>query len=428
MGKNMINFCGLDFGTSNSSMGFLQNHHIKLTEFENKTYIPSSIFFEFDQEKPFFGDEAKKRYIDCKEGRIIWSPKNALGTNLINEKTQIENKQISFKNIIGLIIKNIKYKCEIQAEQDMTNIVVGRPVFYNDKDQKLDRDAQNAMLEILNNLGFKNVEFEYEPIAAATHYEQSVNKEEIALIVDMGGGTSDFTIAKLEKRAKPTNDKILSIGGIHIAGTNFDKRLNLKSLMPELGLGSQYKTLEGEWFSIPSTLYNDMATWHKIGFCYNKKSINYIKGKIYCSDSPYKLQRFLQIIEQRLGHNLAIAVEQAKIALSAYETTSLRVQELEPIIDTLITKSDFEDAIFEDVEKIMSTLKTTIANAKIHKTSISAIFMTGGASLVPLVRNSILLYLPQAKLIDGDKFGSVATGLALIASMKFGCPFNNNLA
>jgi hypothetical chaperone protein len=416
----MSNFCGLDFGTSNSSMGFLKNNHIKLTEFDNRTYIPSSIFFEFDEELPCFGDEAIKRYIDGKEGRMIWSPKNALGTNLINEKTQIKDKNVSFKDIIGLIIKNIKKRCEIQSQQEMTSIVVGRPVFYNDKDRKLDAAAQDAMLEILKSLGFKNIEFEYEPIAAAAHYEQSINNEEIALIVDMGGGTSDFTIAKLDKCSASQGKKILSIGGIHIAGTNFDRRLSLNSMMPELGLHSSYKTLEGKWTSIPPTLHKDLATWHKIGFCYNKKNINYVKGKIFCSNSPYKFERLLQTLEQRLGHNLAIAIERAKITLSTHELALLKVQYLEPIIDISITKNEFEESIHVDVEKILSTLESTIIDAQISKTSITAVFMTGGASLVPIVRNSILSSLPQAKLVDGDKFGSVATGLTLIASKKFG--------
>lgn len=420
MGNIMGNFCGLDFGTSNSSMGFVKNNQITLTSFGSRTYIPSSIFFEFDEERPYFGDEAKKRYIDGREGRMIWSPKNALGTNLILEKTQIQDKNLSFKEIIGLIIKNIKETCEMQAQQNMMSIVVGRPVFYNDRDQKLDSDAQDAMLEILKSLGFKNVAFEYEPIAAATHYEQSVEREEIALIVDMGGGTSDFTIAKLNKYGTSTENKILSIGGIHIAGTNFDKRLSLKSLMPELGLYSSYKTLEGKWFLIPPTLHKDLATWHKIGFCYNKKNINYVKDKIYCSDAPYKFERLLRTLEQRLGHNLAMAVEQAKIELSTHETALIQIPDLQPRLDISITKNELEEALSEDVEKILSTLKSAIIDAQIQRTSIRAVFMTGGASLVPLVRHSILSYLPQAKLIDGDKFGSVATGLSLIASMKFG--------
>lgn len=416
----MSNFCGLDFGTSNSSMGFLYQNHIKLTAFDHKTYIPSAIFFEFDEKYPLFGNQAIQRYIDGAEGRMIWSPKNALGTNLMHEKTTIQNKAVSFKEIIALIINNIKNHCEAQSYQNLTHIVVGRPVFYNDKDKKLDDDAQDAMQDILQSIGFKEIVFEYEPIAAATHYEQSIESEEIVLVVDMGGGTSDFTVAKLNKHEKDTTKKILSIGGIHIAGTNFDTRLSLKSLMPELGLNAHYKSLEGNWMPIPPTLHKDLAVWHKIGFCYNKNNTAYVKQKIYTSDQPYKFQRLLQTLEQRLGHNLALLVERAKIALSSQETTAIHIGNLTPVIDIAVHTNDLEDAIRTDVEKIMTTLKQVIHSAQVHKNSINAIFMTGGASMVPLVRKCIRAYLPKAQLIEGDKFGSVATGLGLIASMKFG--------
>lgn len=416
----MSNFCGLDFGTSNSSMGFLHHNHIQLTTFNHRTYIPSAIFFEFDEKYPLFGEKAIQRYIDGCEGRMIWSPKNALGTNLIHEKTTIENKGVSFKEIIALIINNIKTQCLAQSGGDLSSIVVGRPVFYNDKDKKLDNDAQAAMQDILQSVGFKEIEFEYEPIAAATHYEQSITQEEIVLVVDMGGGTSDFTVAKLNKLQKDKAKKILSIGGIHIAGTNFDKRLSLKSLMPELGLHARYKTLEGKCVPIPPTLHKDLATWHKIGFCYNKNNIAYVKQKIHSSDQPYKFERLLQTLEQRLGHHLAIAVEQAKIALSSQEATTIHIGGLTPIIDIAVRAHDLDDAIRGDVEKIIGTLRSVINRAQIHKSSINAIFMTGGASMVPLVRKSIISYLPHARLIEGDKFGSVATGLSLIAARKFG--------
>lgn len=400
-------------------MGYIKNSAIKLADFNNKSYIPSSIFFEFDEAFPFFGEEAKRKYIDGREGRMIWSPKNALGTSLIHEKTQVQDKSVSFKEIISLIIKNIKDKCEREAGQSFKNIVIGRPVFYNDKDQKLDHDAQDAMLGILKGLGFEHILFEYEPIAAAAHYEQSITDEQIALIVDMGGGTSDFTVAKLHKNTPAHESKILSIGGVHVAGTNFDKSLNLKSMMPELGLGSLYKTIEGTWTPLPPTLHKDLATWHKIGFSYNKKNRHYVKGKIYCSDAPYKLERLLQTLEYRLGHSLAMSIEQAKIALSTHQSTLVNINNLYPALDLIITQPDLEEAITNDVEKILTALKSTIANAQIPKSSINVIFMTGGASMVPLVRNNILAYLPQATLIDGDKFGSVAAGLTLIASMRF---------
>lgn len=415
----MNNFCGLDFGTSNSSLGFVEDMAPKLTDFFGRAYIPSSVFFDFD-DGPFFGGEAVKRYIDGKEGRMIWSPKNALGTKLVFDKTLVGRDSFAFTDIIGFIVRNIKAHAEQQARREFTSIVVGRPVYYNDRDKDLDVSAEAAMRTLLADVGFSHIEFAYEPIAAARHYQQSITDEEIALIVDMGGGTSDFTIAKLGAPKTKNEDEILSIGGVHIAGTNFDRHLSLSTVMPELGQDSNYKTIEGKWFKLPPTIHRDLATWHKIGFCYTKNNCNYVKQKIYSSDAPEKMQRLLQTLEQRLGHHVAMAVEQVKIALSSQDKALLSVPQLEPSLDIHIAKKDFENAIRDDVAKIHAALKTTIVDAKIDTAKISAVFMTGGASMVPIVRENILGALPHAKLIDGDKFGSVAAGLTLIAQEKFG--------
>ncbi len=422
--SNLVkNSCGLDFGTSNSSIGFIQNDEPVLTQFEDKEYIPSAIFFDHDRDKPYFGNLAIEKYIDGCEGRMIWSPKNALGTGLILEKTQIKDSLMSFKDIIALIIKNLKEQAESQSHSAMQNVVVGRPVFFNDDDTYLDNLAQAALGDILKSVGFKNIEFEYEPIAAAIHYEQSITSQELALIVDMGGGTSDFTVAKLEPTTKnPHKDRkknILSVGGIHVAGTDFDRQLSLKTLMPELGLGARYKSLEGAWLDVPPGLFRDLATWHKIGLLYNNKNISYIKSKIYTSDSAKKFQRLLLTLQKGLGHYLARLVEKAKINLSDSEKTLFTTSEVQPEIIREISKKEFEVSIKELVAQITKTIALAIHDAGVAPSNIDAIFMTGGSSLIPLVRKSILSIMPNARLIEGDKFGSVALGLTLCAREKF---------
>ncbi|MCA9508206.1 MAG: Hsp70 family protein [Myxococcales bacterium] len=416
----MNNFCGLDFGTSNSAIGFYQDNQLKLSDFDGKKYLPSSIFFEYGESQPFFGEEAKRRYIAGSEGRMIWSPKNALGTKLINEKTQVENKKLSYTDIIALIIGNLKERCERQKGSLLSNIVVGRPVHYNDNDKNLDKSAQDAMHELLKNLGFKNICFELEPIAAAAHYENDLSHEEIALIIDMGGGTSDFTIAQLGGKQLNNEAKILAVGGIHIAGTNFDKSLSLKSIMPQLGLNTFYKSLEGNRSLVPKTLYTDLATWHKIGFCYQRKNLEWAKKLSFCGEEPEKFKILLQVLEARLGHQLAIEVEKAKIQLSSQEKALVLINELDPHLELEIERIIFEQALQIDLEKIIAAMKETIKSAQINADAIDAIFMTGGASSVPLVRNSMLACLPKARLVEGDKFASVATGLSIIAKKKFG--------
>jgi hypothetical chaperone protein len=424
--QSIYRSCGLDFGTSNSSIGYCvsaADPRPSLTQFDGKGYMPSAIFFDHDILEPMFGNQAIERYIDCQEGRMIWSPKNALGTGLMAEKTQIRNTAISFKEIIGLIVKNLKRQCESQSQCDIVNVVSGRPVFFNDDDQSLDKLAEDSLREILQQAGFKNIEFEYEPIAAAIHYEKGIAKEEIAFIVDMGGGTSDFTVAKLEPaKARASDDRkkrILSVGGIHIAGTDFDKQLSLATVMPELGLGSQYKSLEGKWLPVPPSIYHDLATWHKIGFSYSNQNVSYAKGKVYSSDTPEKFERLLHTLRFRYGHYLARLVEKTKIELSEHANSVLKAPDIKPEVEVQVSKAEFENAIVLHVERIQHTINSTLQKAGILPHQIDAIFMTGGSSLIPAVRKSIIASMPQARLIEGDKFGSVAMGLTESAIEKF---------
>jgi hypothetical chaperone protein len=390
-----------------------------LARFGDKTYIPSAVFYDFDFVAPFFGNEAIERYVDGREGRMIWSPKNALGTGLIGEKTRIRYETVSFKDIIAVLVKNLKDKCEAEAQSELLNVVAGRPVFFNDDDQSLDSLAEVSMREILTQAGFKNIAFEYEPIAAAIHYERIISQEQIAFVVDMGGGTSDFTVAKLSPQVTDRSKSILSVGGIHVAGTDFDRQLSLKTLMPELGFGSRYKSLEGPWLPVPPSLFFELATWHKIGFVYTNQNISYAKSKIFTSECPEKFERLLYTLRYRYGHYLARLVERSKIELSDAEIALLRSTDVKPGIDLEIKRSTFEDAIEHHIDQIAKTIESTIAKAGVSPNQIDAIFMTGGSSMIPAVRLSIQSIMPCAKIFEGDKFGSVAYGLTLAAGEKF---------
>ncbi len=411
--------CGLDFGTSNSSIGYLLDAEPTLARFGSKTYIPSAVFYDFDSDHPIFGNEAIDRYVDGREGRMLWSPKNALGTGLIAEKTRVRYGSVSFKDIIAALVMNLKTQCEAQAQCELTSVVAGRPVFFNDDDPELDRLAQDSMQQILQQVGFKNIAFEYEPIAAAIHYEQLIENEQIAFVVDMGGGTSDFTVAKLTPHSRDRTKNILSVGGIHVAGTDFDRQLSLKTLMPELGFGSRYKSLEGPWLPVPPSLFFDLATWHKIGFVYTQQNINFVKSKIFTSECPQNFERLLYTLKYRFGHYLARLVEKSKIELSDNEVAVLKTTDVKPALDIQMTRADFEDSIETHISQIATTISDTIAKAGVPPSRIDAIFMTGGSSLIPSVRRSIQAIMPDAQVFEGDKFGSVAFGLTLAARERF---------
>jgi hypothetical chaperone protein len=414
--------CGIDFGTSNSSIGYTKASKTELTKFDNNIYIPSSIFFDFDSSKCFFGKDAIDRYIDGYDGRIMWSPKNALGTPLINETTLVKNKKYSFQDVIQLILANLKRECEKQSGQEKTQIVCGRPVFFNDNDPYLDRLAQNALRDILGKIGFKDIEFEFEPIAAAVDFERKITREHIALIVDMGGGTSDFSVIKLVPnglKKSSRQDDILSVGGVHIAGTDFDRLLSLRQVMPELGSNGTYKSMEGKWLPLASSIYHDLASWHKINFVYTHHNISTIAGKVLNSDVPIQLERLLYVLKHRYGHYLASLVEKAKIDLSSSEAAIISSNEIKPELNKSISREEFNKAIVEHVDRIGETLNATIVNSGLNPDKVDVVFMTGGSSMIPIVREKIHSIVQKAKVVEGDKFGSVATGLTAVATEIF---------
>ena len=186
--------CGLDFGTSNSTIGIVKNNVSQLVPLEADRFIMrSAIFCDAEQKRWVFGQEGINHYLEGGPGRLMMALKSVLGSSLMNDKTFIFNEFVSFSQILGHFIKHLKMKAENAAGQELTQVVLGRPVRFHDTDIKQDKLAQDTMESIARSLGFKDVSFQYEPIAAAMTYETTIKKEQLALIVDMGGGTSDFT-------------------------------------------------------------------------------------------------------------------------------------------------------------------------------------------------------------------------------------------
>lgn len=422
--SSMSTGVGLDFGTSNSAMGYMRSGRVQLTTFHQKLQLPSAIFFDEELDEVAFGQDALERYIDGTQGRIMWSPKNALGTNLMREKTLIFGQMVSFDSIIKRVIGHIKLNCEKEANSgSIRSVVCGRPVAFSDTDEGLDQEAQAIMHKTLSALGFEHIEFEYEPIGAAIAYEQNIDREQLALVVDMGGGTSDFTIIRLSPHGIKKSDRkkdILSIGGVHIAGTTFDMRLSLKSVMPELGLGSTYRSMLGKEILIPTQVFHLLSTLHKINFAYTPRSISFVEDVCFGSCAKEKTSRLMDVLDLRYGHALAKHVEGAKIALSTTQDTTLSTKGLEHDFDVQITRQTFEDSIKQETSDIQATMRRTIQDSGVNASDIDVVFMTGGSSQVPIIRSCVTNTLPESEIITGDMFGSVSTGLTLLAAQRFG--------
>ena len=235
--------CGLDFGTSNSTVGCVRPGQTALLALEDgKPTLPSVVFFNADEDAVYYGRAALANYLAGYEGRLMRSLKSLLGTSLIDGQTEVQGRALPYRDLLAQFIGELKRRAERAAGQALSSAVIGSPVFFVDGNAAADRLAEATLGEVARAAGFSDIAFQFEPIAAAFDYESQIDREELVLIADIGGGTSDFSLVRLSParaRKSDRRDDILGNGGVHIGGTDFDKYLSLTAVMPLLGLGQQ---------------------------------------------------------------------------------------------------------------------------------------------------------------------------------------------
>jgi hypothetical chaperone protein len=385
--------------------------------FRSKT--PSVVFFNAEENAVAFGRAALSQYLAGYEGRLMRSLKSLLGTSLIDAQTEVLGRALPFRMLLAQFITELKRRAEAAAGRSFSQAVFGRPVFFIDGNPAADRIAQDTLQEIAQEAGFTEIVFQYEPIAAAFDYESRIEKEELVLIADIGGGTSDFSLVRLspDRIAKPERrEDILANGGVHIGGTDFDKYLSLSSFMPLLGMGSKLRNGN----EIPSTCYFNLATWHTINFAYTPRTWTELQDIYRDACEREKLDSLFSLIKQREGHWLALKAEEGKIALSATETIEMNLERLASRPDLALDRGGFNHAVDHLVQEIGKTVNSLLLDAGISAGSIDTVFFTGGSSGVPLLRDKVASLLPSARRMEGDLFGSIGAGLALDAARKFG--------
>lgn len=412
--------CGIDFGTSNSTVGWLRPDQPPLLVLENgKPTLPSVVFFNVEENTVSVGQAGLREYMEGYEGRLMRALKSLLGSSLMEGKTEIQGRSLPYKELLTQFITELKRRAETAANRTFDQAVFGRPVFFVDDDTAADQKAEATLEAIARTAGFREISFQYEPIAAAYHYERQIDREELVLIADIGGGTSDFSLIRLSPQralAADRRDDLLANSGVHIGGTNFDRQLSLASVMPLLGYGSLLK----RGLTMPSSYYMNLATWHTINQAYSSRTWADLQELYLDTQAPEAMDRLLKLIRDRAGHWLAVQVEEAKIALSAGDSTTLHLNRLAPGMRHTLTRIEFEKASAELVEQIGNTLSTLLAKAGVRSESVDTIFFTGGASGVPVLRERIATILPMARRMEGDLFGSVGAGLAVEAQRRFG--------
>lgn len=412
---------GIDFGTSNSTVGVVDNGKPRLVALEGGNItLPSAVFFNFENDRVYYGRRAIDDYTAHVEGRLMRALKSVLGTALIREKTRIKAHSMAFADILGGFIGHLKDCLEADRGDEVAHVVLGRPVHFVDDDPAADAEAERQLEAVARRRGFQHVTFQFEPIAAALDYEQSVRGEELALIADIGGGTSDFSIVRVSpqrSKAADRRDDILANAGVHVGGTDFDRLLSVARVMPELGYLSATK--DGKR-NLPVSYFFDLATWQRINLLYSNKAMTDLRQLRYEAARPDLVERMIDIVSHRQGHALAGRVEAAKVALTSAESAEIALELAEGRLAVPVTAGDLEDAIAQSVGRIGDTVARTLSDAGLASSRIDTVFLTGGSTAIDLVRREILRKTPAARVVDGDMFGSVGLGLALDAQRKFG--------
>lgn len=408
---------GIDFGTSNSAVSFLAGDGLaRLVPLEGTAgAMPTAVFFNTEEPGRHFGRDAIGLYLAGVEGRLMRSLKSLLGSSLVEEETAVGAGTLSFKAIIALFLAELRERAAQHLGADPRRVVIGRPVHFVDEASDRDRRAQAVLAEAAASAGFTEVAFELEPIAAALDYERRLPAEALVLIVDIGGGTSDFTVVRLGPKrmgAADRSEDILATAGVHIGGTDYDRQLNLRHVMPLLGL----RHLGPSGREVPSGPFFDLASWHLIHRMYTPRVVREVR-ELRSSYADVRLHdRLLAVLEQRLGHLLASEVERAKIEVSSKDTQAvIDLDAVEQDLRVGFDGADMAAALSTLLERVVDCAAECVRGAGLAADRLDAIYLTGGSSALRPFQQLLQARFPASRVVEGDLFGGVASGLAYAA-------------
>ncbi|CAN7198318.1 Hsp70 family protein [Trinickia sp. LjRoot230] len=415
-----MTYCAIDFGTSNSAVALPAADTVQLAPVEgDHATLPTAVFFNTDENTCAYGRAALEAYIDGFDGRLMRSLKSILGSTLAEGTTELgDGSAIKYTDVVTLFLSYLKTRAEARAQAPITRAVLGRPVFFVDDDPRADLLAQQQLETAARGAGLRELHFQYEPIAAAFDYESRLTNEGLVLVADIGGGTSDFSLVRVgpERVGRiERKDDVLAHHGVHVAGTDFDRRVELATIMRELG----YKALDPEGREVPSRIYFDLATWHLINTVYTGKRIGELRLTRHLYVDVAHHERLLRVVEQRLGHALAARAEEAKIGVAAGGATSIDLDQVEAELRLAFDEAELVEASIEETRRIVEAAHETVRRAGVAHRDVQAIYFTGGSTGLAFLTRALAEAFGHAHPVFGDRLASVATGLGIYARAVF---------
>jgi hypothetical chaperone protein len=404
---------GIDFGTSNTAAGVMAGDRPYLIEVEpGQTTLPTSVFFDTQRKVTTYGSAANSALIDGREGRFMRALKSVLGTPLMRERRQVAYETLTLIEVVARFLRTIRERAEAATSLTLKHAVSGRPVLFHSSNAERNAQALIDLREAYHIAGFESVDFLFEPEAAALAAGPVAG---LGLIVDIGGGTSDFSVFTRE------NDKttIVASHGVRIGGTDFDKSINLACVMPLLGRGAEIRNDMGSGTYIaPNAIFNDLASWEKIPFQYNSETRKMAAVFAKNGIEKHLFQRLFDTLDLELGHDIAFAVERGKILANKPDThdATINLSVLEPKLNAQISQGQLLGTLSDYGAAIKACALDTISRANTTADKIETVVFVGGSSLMHVVRDEMRAAFPNATQVDSEAFTAVASGLAMAAA------------
>lgn len=403
---------GIDFGTTNSTGGVVRGDAASMVELGSGALATPTVLF-FDGEAAAFsvGHRADAALRDGHTGRYMRSLKTYLGRK-DRVVTRLGGREYRLEDLIAVILSDFRARLETAAGEPVDHVVLGRPVHFNDDDDGLDRQAQERLEQSAKAAGFASVSFQYEPIAAALAYEATVGAEELIVVADIGGGTSDFSIVRVGpgRQGQDRRDDILGNHGAYIGGDNFDASVIDAFVAPQMGKGTLFRSMDKR-LPFPVHYFTWLARWHLFNNLLERKNLNELRSLLRVSEEPEKVGRLIDLAENQLFFEFSGLVESAKKALSAAETALLDMNIFADPFQLAIPRAEFEDNAEPLVSGILHALHESLRQAGVAPDAVDRVFLTGGTTLVRSVKQGFTDVFGPARIVHTDVFTSVGYGL-----------------
>lgn len=412
---------GIDFGTTNSVVALAgEDGRSALVDFA----APDGVSSVFRSALCFWPDETARggldheagpwaiaEFLDFPQGSRFLQSFKSTAANRTFEHATIFEKRLRFEDLGRVFLEHLRDHAG-QALRDLPErIVVGRPVRYVGArpDPALARERYDAMFALFG----REVHYVYEPLGAAFSFASRLADPATLLVADFGGGTSDFSIVRVEAPGAARRCVPLGSAGIGIAGDRFDYRIMDKLVLPVLGKGGTYRSFD-KILQIPDGHFVDFGDWSRLALMRNRRTLEELARLKKSATDPAAIGRMIAVVEKELSYALYEAVGRLKRGLSGESHAAFRFEAEGLSIDADVSRADFESWIAPDLARIAETVDAALAQSGLRADQIDHVFLTGGSSLIPAVRRLFEARFGEDRIESGQELTSIAHGLALI--------------